>query len=310
MGIAAAARLYSHDRLHPCCHQEIPMPLTFLLRLFLPLLLLAAGGCVATGTYDRKAAEADLLSKEVTRLREEQSSLVRAGTDQEARRVELASQVTALTEQNRKCEADRKSVEDLLRAKEDTLSTSISDLRQKISELSGSNVSLQQEIDGLLKVRSEGVRKTSSAYEGLLGLMKEEIARGEATVAELQGVLTVTLFEPLLFDPGMTGLKSTAGPTLKKLAGYLREVRGKSIRVEGYTETALSASWPLHQYPSGWELAAARAVTVARHLQGEGVSPLILSAVSYGEYRPLSDNISELGRARNRRIQLVVVPQE
>ena len=98
-------------------------------------------------------------------------------------------------------------------------------------------------------------------------------------------------------------------PPLGKLAGYLKGVKGKSIRVEGYTETLLSASWSLQQFPSGWELAAARAVTVTRLLQDGGVTPLALSAVSYGEYRPLSDNISELGRARNRRIQLVLIPK-
>jgi chemotaxis protein MotB len=87
-------------------------------------------------------------------------------------------------------------------------------------------------------------------------------------------------------------------------------VKEKLIRVEGYTETVLSASWSLQQYPTGWELAAARAVVVTRLLQNEGVSPLVLSAVSYGEYRPLSDNISELGRARNQRIQIVVIPKE
>ena len=136
--------------------------------------------------------------------------------------------------------------------------------------------------------------------------MKDEIARGEATVSELQGTLTVTLFEPLLFAPGEVILKPSAGQTLQKLAGYLKGVKGKFFRVEGHTETVLSASWSLQHYPSGWELAAARAVMVARQLQQQGVNPLSLSAVSYGEYRPLSDNISELGRARNRCIQLVV----
>jgi chemotaxis protein MotB len=279
-------------------------------RLIPALLLLAMSGCVSTGTFDQKASEAESLAKEVTRLRQEQAERARTENDRETHRAELGAQVTALTEQNRRCEADRKGVEELLKAKDDTLSTSIFDLRQKIAELSGSNVTLKQDIDNLLKTKSEDVRKSSSTYEELLGIMKDEIARGEATVAELQGTLTVTLFEPLLFDSGRTALKQTAGTTLRKLSSYLKGLKGKSFRVEGYTETVLSASWSLQQYPSGWELAAARAVAVTRLLQSEGVSPLALSAVSYGEYRPQSDNISELGRARNRRIQLVVIPKE
>lgn len=286
------------------------MPLNYLPRLIPVFLALAVCGCVSTATFDRKAAEAESLSREVTRLRQEQSESVRAGTDLEARRAALATEVAALTEQVRKCETDRKGVEELLRGKEDTLATTISDLRQKIAELSGNNVSLRQDIDTLLKSRSDEVRQTSAAYEGLLELMKNEITGGVATVSELQGTLTVTLFEPLLFEVGTASLKRSAGPVLQKLAGYLKGVKGKALRVEGYTETVLSASWSLQQFPSGWELAAARAVTVTRYLQNEGINPLLLSAVSYGEYRPLSDNISELGRGRNRRIQLVVIPKE
>jgi|GEM_PF-3305894 len=285
------------------------MCLTYL-KHFIPALLVLAGGCVSAGTFDRKATEAERLNKEVTRLRLEQTDQARAESDREARRVELANQMTALTDLNRKCEADRKRVEELLSAKEDTLYASIIELRQKIAELSGSNAALKQEIDTLLKTRTDDVRKTSSAYEELLGLMKDEIARGEATVSELQGTLTLTLFEPLLFAPGTVDLKQSAGPTLRKVANYLKEVHGKIFRVEGYTETHLNDSWSLQQYPSGWELAALRAATITRRLQQEGVSPLALSAVSYGEFRPLSDNISELGRARNRRIQIMIIPKE
>jgi chemotaxis protein MotB len=286
------------------------MRLNLLLRFHLALLILAAGGCVSTGTFEQKSTEADTLAKELSSLRREQEELVQAKNVLEARQAQFASEVAALSEQRMKCETDRKSVEELLNAKEDSLSTSIFNLRQQVSDLSGTNLTLKKDVENLLKDRTEEVRNTSSSYDDFLDLMKDEIARGEATVSELKGTLTVTLFIPLLFEPGTAKLKQTSGPTLRKLAGYLKGVKEKSIRVEGYTETVLSASWSLQQYPTGWELASARAVAVTRHLQNEGVNPLVLSAVSYGEYRPLSDNISELGRARNRRIQIVVIPKE
>jgi chemotaxis protein MotB len=286
------------------------MHVTLLLRLFLALLVLAVNGCVSAGTFEKKAAEADDLRKELTHLQQDQVELVRAKSALEARQGQLAAEVALLTEQNTTCEADRKSVEEMLKGKDDALSSSVSSLRQQVFDLTGTNVSLKKDIDNLLKNRTEEVRKTSSTYEELLGLIKDEIARGEATVSELKGTLTVTLFEPLLFDPGSAKVKQSSGPTLQRLAGYLKGLKEKSIRVEGYTETVLSASWSLQQYPSGWELAAARAIAVTRFLQNEGISPLVLSAVSYGEYRPQSDNISELGRARNRRIQIVVIPKE
>ena len=276
----------------------------------LTVLLLVAGGCVSTATYEKKATEADTLGKELSLLRLEREEFVRGKSALELRQEMLAAQLLLLTEQGKKCAADLKSVELLLAAKEGDLSSSIDTLRRQLSELTGTNLSLSHEIDSILKNRSDGVRKTSSVYEELLGLMKDEIARGEATVSELKGTLTVTLFEPLLFEPGSIALKQSAGPTLLKLADYLKGVKVKEIRVEGETETVLSASWSLAKYPTGWELAAVRATTVTRFLQNGGVSPLLLSAVSHGEYRPLSDNISELGRTRNRRIQIVISQKE
>ena len=283
-------------------HLPLLVPLT--------LLVLVTGGCVSTGTFDRKAAEADIMAKELAQLRREQAELARNNREQEAKQAQLAAAVASLTEQNKRCEADRKSAEEMLTAKEDAISRSNYGLRQQVSELMGSNESLKKDVEDLLKNRTEEVHKTSATYDELLALMKNEIARGEATVSELKGTLTVTLFEPLLFEPGKIELKVSARPTLQKLSGFLKGQKEKSIRVEGFTETVLSASWSLQQYPTGWELAAARASAVTRFLQIDGVSPLILSAVSFGEYRPLSDNITELGRARNRRIQIVIMPRE
>jgi len=282
------------------------------LHLIAPLTLLAliAGGCVSTGTFEKKAAEAAVQAKELAQLRQEQAELARNNSELVAKESRLAADVASLTEQIKRCEAARKSAEEMLAAKEDAISKSNFGLRQQVSELMGANDSLKKDVEALLKNRTEEVRKTSSAYEELLGLMKDEVARGEATVSELKGTLAVTLFEPLLFEPGKAELKASALPILQKLSGFLKGLKEKSIRVEGFTETVLSASWSLQQYPTGWELAAARASAVTRFLQSDGVSPLILSAVSFGEYRPLSDNITELGRARNRRIQIVIIPKE
>jgi chemotaxis protein MotB len=276
----------------------------------LALPALVSGGCVSSDAFDRKAAEADALGKELARLRQEQTELASTRNDLEAKRSRLADDVAALTGQLSQCETARKSAEEMLSAKGDALSASNLGLRQQISELTGANESLKREIGSLLNARTDDVRKASTAYDDLLGLMKDEIARGEVAVSELKGILTVALFEPLLFAPGSAELKPSSGPSLHKLAQYLTDARDKTIRVEGFTETVLSASWSLQQYPTGWELAAARAIAVTRFLQSDGVNPLLLSAVSYGEYRPLSDNITDLGRARNRRVQVVVIPKE
>lgn len=267
-------------------------------------------GCVSSGTFEKKASEADALGKELTTVRDEQASLLGKNRALEARQTVLSGEMAALAERNRKLETEKKELEETLKAKEDALSQSLFGLRQQVTELTGANDSLKKEILGLVKSHDDGVRRTSASFEELLSLMRDEVAKGEVSVAELKGTLTVTLFEPVLFEQGKTALKPSSGTTLEKLATYLKGAgSSRAIRVEAFTETMLSPSWSLKQYPTGWEFAAARAVAVVRSLQENGVSPLNLSAVSYGEYLPLSDNITELGMARNRRIQITIPPK-
>ena len=272
----------------------------------LTLLAMTASGCVTTGTFEKKINEAKALELELASLRQEQDQLLLTKGVLETERGQLSVELTGLRDQLRTCEAERNNAEKLIRNNEGALSF-ISGLRQQLDELSGANTSLRQEIDALLKIRREEVRKSSSCYEELQSLLKDEISRGEAAVSELKGVVTVTIFEPALFDPGSPALKPSAGSVLQKLAKYLKQLQPKSIHVEGFTETVLSATWPVQTFPTGWEFSAARAVAVTRYIQNEGISPFVLSSAAFGEYRPLSDNISEMGRARNRRIQLVIV---
>jgi chemotaxis protein MotB len=63
-------------------------------------------------------------------------------------------------------------------------------------------------------------------------------------------------------------------------------------------------------YPTNWELSAARAINVTRFLQARGIDPAQLSAVAYGEFKPVADNETKEGRAKNRRIEIVLVPKE
>jgi chemotaxis protein MotB len=73
--------------------------------------------------------------------------------------------------------------------------------------------------------------------------------------------------------------------------------------VEGHTDNR-----PIRtlQFPSNWELSAARAASVVNYLARLGIAPGRMAAVGYGEYRPKADNRSEQGRAKNRRVTLVI----
>lgn len=114
--------------------------------------------------------------------------------------------------------------------------------------------------------------------------------------------LEVALSSSMLFNSGEAALSGKAEPILRKVAVILRD-QPNAIRVEGFTDNVPIAT---SRYPSNWELSAARAVSVVQFLSGEGVQPVRLMAIGYGEFHPVADNLSESGRARNRRVVLMI----
>jgi len=90
----------------------------------------------------------------------------------------------------------------------------------------------------------------------------------------------------------------------------LKTVKEKAIRIEGHTDNVQISSSLTGRYPTNWELSAARAVNVTRYLQQQGIDPGVLSAVAYGEFHPVAGNDTEAGKARNRRIEIILVPRE
>jgi chemotaxis protein MotB len=112
----------------------------------------------------------------------------------------------------------------------------------------------------------------------------------------------IEISDELLFPAGSRALLNTAVPLLAELAVMLRAMPN-TVNVEGFTDNQ-----PIRNglFPSNWELSAARAAAVVRALEREGVASRRLSATGYGEHRPISENDTEEGRAKNRRVVLVV----
>ncbi|MFH1618814.1 MAG: OmpA family protein, partial [bacterium] len=119
--------------------------------------------------------------------------------------------------------------------------------------------------------------------------------------------IRLTFLDAILFDPGKAGLKPASIPHLKKLADVLVELPNL-LQVEGHTDDRPMG--PHSQYVSNWELSAARAFAVLIFLTEAGVPPHRLSALGYGEYRPIQKNDTPEGRAANRRIEINIMRQE
>lgn len=281
--------------------------------LFVLLCLASLGlnGCmVGEGKYLKKVEEADNLTKELAALQKEHNDLSIENAGLKGKVDKLSGEVADLGKEKEKLAADNRELEKVLKAKSDTLSQSITDLRQKISDLQNENDRLKDQISNLQMAKEEEVKKTSKTYEDLLDKMKSEIAQGQVTISELKGKLTVNMVDAILFDSGKAEVKEEGLVVLQKVIDILKSVPDKQIRIEGHTDNVQIVGALTKKYPTNWELSAARAINVARFLQQQGLEPQLLSAAAYGEYRPVADNTTEQGKARNRRIEIILVPKD
>ena len=156
--------------------------------------------------------------------------------------------------------------------------------------------------------RAEAARRTreervEDTQRRLAVALEPLVAQGEASVRQTGRGVVIDIGAGALFDTGEAALRQSAFGALRAAAEVLRS--GKlPIEVEGHTDNE-----PIRggRHPSNWELSTARAASVVRYFQGAGIAPERMSAVGYGEYRPVASNSVPEGRARNRRISIVVI---
>ncbi len=115
--------------------------------------------------------------------------------------------------------------------------------------------------------------------------------------------IAIKVSDPVGFEPGRAELKPEFTQVLGQMLEATRKLENKQIRVEGHTDDIPIQSF---RYPTNWELSSARAAQVVKFLHNSGEDPTRLSAVGYGEYRPVVPNTSAENRRKNRRIEVYV----
>lgn len=117
--------------------------------------------------------------------------------------------------------------------------------------------------------------------------------------------IQLTLNDRLLFDSGEARLKNNGKVLLGRVAKIIGPFR-RNIRVEGHTDNIPIAT---SRYPSNWELSIARAIVVVNHLIESGkIAPNRFSAAGYGDSKPRTVNDTDAGRAKNRRVEIILGP--
>ncbi|WP_313065474.1 OmpA/MotB family protein [Achromobacter animicus] len=146
----------------------------------------------------------------------------------------------------------------------------------------------------------------AAEYSALNKQLSAELRGDQVQITQLQDELKVTMVNEILFPEGGWSLSSNGERTLAKIAPTLSNLQGKQIVVEGFTDNEPIGPALKRQFPSNLELSSARADNVARYLIAKGVSPNSVSAEGFGEARAVASNSTPEGRAKNRRVEIVI----
>lgn len=162
---------------------------------------------------------------------------------------------------------------------------------------------------------SGDVEYTSSEPEPIADLktLTEEIkeslqgfpVQGEMSLGANENWVELTLSSELLFDSGKADPSTEAKRIFSKLATQL-ESYDNEIQVVGHTDDVPISN---EEFSSNWALSSARAVAIVNFFAFQGIQPEQMSAVAFGEYRPIADNATEEGRSKNRRVVLRISDQ-
>lgn len=163
---------------------------------------------------------------------------------------------------------------------------------------------------------SDQLQKERQAREELLRAKKEleeqlkkEIEEKKIKLEMAKKGLVITFVAEILFDSGKSVIRTEADSVLDKVADVVNsKLSDRNIAIEGHTDNQ-----PIKQssWKSNWELSTARATSVLHYLvDNKNVNPALLSAVGYGEYRPVASNDTAVGQQQNRRVEVTILPEK
>jgi chemotaxis protein MotB len=180
----------------------------------------------------------------------------------------------------------------LLNAAKDkgALKSSLSDMQKAMDEM---------------KARQAEERKRLQEFADLTRRFKKLTDSGALSVKIIDGKMVVSLGSDVLFGAGSSRLSKDGVKAIKEVAAQLAAIADKRYQVEGHTDNQPIST---NVFPSNWELASARAVTVVKAMIDAGMAPERVSAASYADTKPVQPNDTVEGRAANRRVAIVVVP--
>jgi len=161
------------------------------------------------------------------------------------------------------------------------------------------------DVEKISKLKSE-LSDLERAKKELEDRLQREISDKEVKVEMLEKGLVITFVAEVLFDSGKAELREESFGKLDKVNSVLNTtVKDLNVGVEGHTDTdpIKHSGWK-----SNWELSTGRALSVLHYLAQGGVAEQRMSVTGYGEFHPLTSNDTKEGKQKNRRVEIVILP--
>ena len=208
------------------------------------------------------------------------------------------------TEQLRLTE-DAQTLRQALASREAELSTTTA----RAVEAAARAVEAEQALEGARRQAAEAAA-WKAAYADLERTFQREIAAKEVALQRLAHGVSLTITDRILFPSGTADIVGDGVQVLNRIAGVLERFPGQRVRIEGHTDDVPIGPALRGRYPSNWELSTARATAMVKYLVARGVAASRMAAAGYADTRPVAPNTTEAGREQNRRIEVVLVPDE
>ncbi len=214
----------------------------------------------------------------------------------------LQSQLDAALKANDELRKGMASLKGTLDKSLDQSTQSTANIAKLVDEINASNKYIKQLVDAKSKSDSLNIALTNKLTRSL---STDELK--DVDVKVLKGVVYISLADNMLFKSGSYEVSDRAMETLSKIAKIIKDYSDYDVLVEGNTDNVPISRTNIR---NNWDLSALRASSMVQVLQNDfGINPARLSAAGRGEFNPISDNDTEVGKQRNRRTEIIITPK-
>jgi len=271
-------------------------------RILIPVILLGTIGltsCVSKKKYEG-------LQANYTKLQDDYKGLGQrfhqSEVDLSSSNARVKSLEDMLAQERSSNDALKKTLESLQGSLDKSITQGNVNISKLVDEINASNKYIQHLVNTKNKSDSLNVVLTNNLTRSL---SREELR--DVDVQVLKGVVYISLADNMLYKSGSYEISDRASETLSKVAKIINDYRDYDVLIEGNTDNV-----PIKRenIRNNWDLSSLRASSVVQALQNQyGVNPKRLTAGGRGEFNPIADNSTDVGKTKNRRTQIIITPK-